>query len=163
MRDSETAARSIGIDLRRSKLFVFGISSAMAGVGGALLTQADQNWDVTTFNPVFGLFWFVVVVVAGVASIRGAILAAVLYVVIPRVTDLPVLASIGVFGLLAALALGRMPGGLVGLAERLPARAWRAAAASAAAAPAPVGAGLVPSEFAQRLLAEPSSVRGKPT
>jgi branched-chain amino acid transport system permease protein len=169
MRDSETAARSIGIDLRRSKLFVFGISSAMAGVGGALLTQADQNWDVTTFNPVFGLFWFVVVVVAGVASIRGAILAAVLYVVIPRVTDLPVLASIGVFGLLAALALGRMPGGLVGIAERLPTgierlreRAWRAAAAPAADA-APVGAGLVPSEFAQRLLVETSNVRGKQT
>ncbi len=120
MRDSETAARSIGIGLRRAKLFVFGVSSAMAGIGGAMLTQADQNWDVTTFNPVFGLFWFVAVVVAGVASIRGAILAAVLYVVIPRVTDLDVLAPSACSACWPRCLLGRMPGGLVGLAERLP-------------------------------------------
>ncbi|MDQ2650037.1 MAG: ABC transporter permease, partial [Actinomycetota bacterium] len=49
MRDSETAASSVGIDLRRSKLFVFGISSAIAGLGGTLLTQADQSFDVNTF------------------------------------------------------------------------------------------------------------------
>ena len=71
MRDSETAAQSVGIGLRRAKLFVFGVSSAMAGIGGALLTQADENWDINTFNPVFGLFWFTAVVVCGVSSIGG--------------------------------------------------------------------------------------------
>ena len=70
MRDSETAAQSVGIGLRRAKLFVFGVSSAMAGIGGALLTQANQNWDTVTFNPVFGLFWFTAVVVCGVVEHR---------------------------------------------------------------------------------------------
>ena len=56
--------------LRRAKLFVFGVSSAMAGIGGAMLTQANQNWDTTTFNPVFGLFWFTAVVVCGVVEHR---------------------------------------------------------------------------------------------
>ena len=68
MRDSETAARSIGIGMRRSKLFVFGVSAAIAGIGGALLTQAEQNFDSNTFNPVFGLFWFTAVVVCGISS-----------------------------------------------------------------------------------------------
>jgi branched-chain amino acid transport system permease protein len=168
MRDSETAARSIGIDLRRSKLFVFGVSSAMAGVGGAMLTQADQNWDVNTFNPVFGLFWFVVVVVAGVASIRGAILAAILYVAIPRGFDLPVIASVGIFGIFAALLLGRMPGGLIGMAERSPAAVQRLLARAgresrATATPDTDGPVYVPSEFAARLLAESPNVRGKST
>ena len=45
--------------IKRAKLFVFAVSSAMAGIGGALLTQSEENWDTTTFNPVFGLFWFV--------------------------------------------------------------------------------------------------------
>ena len=164
MRDSETAAQSVGIDLRRSKLFVFGVSSAMAGIGGAMLTQADENWDVNTFNPVFGLFWFVAVVVCGVASIRGAILAAVLYIVVPRVTGLDVLAAIGLFGVVAALLLGRMPGGIIGVAERLPtilqrtlARAWRETQAEQQVPDETPQ--LVPSEFARRVIDDGSRVR----
>jgi branched-chain amino acid transport system permease protein len=112
MRDSETAASSIGIGMRRAKLFVFAVSSAMAGLGGALLTQANQNWDTVTFNPVLGLFWFVAVVVCGVSSAGGAMVAAALYVAIPRFLDLDIQSAIGVFGL-AAVFLGRIPGGLV--------------------------------------------------
>jgi len=156
MRDSEVAAAAIGISLRRAKLFAFAVSSAMAGVGGAMLTQADQNWDIATFNPVFGLFWFVAVVVCGVSRIRGAILAAVLYVAIPRLFDLDVLSAVGLFGF-AALFLGRLPGGLVGQAERLPAR-LRAKVEEVyrdAAAPEPEPAPpLQPTAFARRLLAE---------
>ena len=159
MRDSETAARSVGIDLRRSKLFVFGISSGIAGLGGTLLTQADQNWDPQTFYPIFGLFWFTAVVVCGVSSMRGAVLAAALYVAVPRVTGQDVQSAVGIFGL-GALFLGRLPGGVMGQLQRLPgtASAWLATAwregrdeAAAAAAPRPVPR---PSAFAERVLAE---------
>ena len=159
MRDSETAAQSVGIGLRRAKLFVFGVSSAMAGLGGALLTQANQNWDTATFNPVLGLFWFVAVVVCGVSSVRGAILAAVLYVLIPRQLDLDIQSAIGLFGI-AAVFLGRLPGGLVAqggrLGDRLRARlAEQYRAAGAPAPPAPVAP--VPTDFAESVLAEAAS------
>jgi branched-chain amino acid transport system permease protein len=156
MRDSETAAQSVGIGLRRAKLFVFGVSSAMAGVGGALLTQANQNWDVTTFNPVLGLFWFTAVVVCGVSSIGGGVLAAVLYVLIPRQLDLDIQSAIGIFGF-GAVLLGRLPGGVIAQGRRI-GGVLRARVAEQyvlartippAAAPAPV-----PSAFAERLLAE---------
>ena len=160
MRDSETAAQSVGIRLRRAKLFVFGVSSAMAGVGGAMLTQANQTWDVTTFNPVLGLFWFTAVVVCGVSSIGGGVLAAVLYVLIPRQLDLDVQSAIGIFGL-GAVFLGRLPGGVVAQAGR----AGRALQAAVAAqhralrrpAPAPDPAP-VPTAFARRALADPTPV-----
>ena len=156
MRDSETAAQSIGIGLRRAKLFVFAVSSAMAGIGGALLTQANQNWDTITFNPVLGLFWFTAVVVCGVSSARGALFAAGLYVLIPRQLDLDIQSAIGLFGI-GAVLLGRLPGGLVAQTGRIGEvlRRWvadryRAARAPAAAAePAPA---LTP--FAERILAE---------
>ena len=158
MRDSETAAQSVGIGLRRAKLFVFGVSSAMAGIGGALLTQANQNWDTSTFNPVFGLFWFTVVVVCGVSSVRGAILAGVLYIVIPRSLDLDIGSAIGIFGL-GAVFLGRMPGGAIAQLSRLGhalrtnvARQYVVARRPAPAAP-PVPA---PTAFAERILAERS-------
>ncbi|MEQ1787194.1 MAG: ABC transporter permease [Acidimicrobiales bacterium] len=159
MRDSETAAQSVGIRLRRAKLFVFGVSAAMAGVGGALLTQANQNWDTTTFNPVLGLFWFTAVVVCGVSSIRGGVLAAILYVLIPRQLDLDIQSAIGLFGV-GAVLLGRLPGGLVAQGERVGAALQAHIAAQHRLArrpvpgppPAPVATG-----FAERVLAERSA------
>lgn len=161
MRDSEAATSSLGIDLRTSKLFVFGLSSGIAGLGGALLTQADQNFDATTFYPVFGLFWFTAVVVCGAASLRGAVLAALLYAAIPHVTGQDVQSAVGVFGI-GALLLGRLPGGLVPQLRRVPQLATRALAAAwrDAAAPPPEGAPLLPvTPFGRRVLAE----RAEPT
>jgi branched-chain amino acid transport system permease protein len=156
MRDSETAAQSVGIRLRRAKLFVFGVSSAMAGIGGAMLTQANENWDVTTFNPVLGLFWFTAVVVCGVSSIGGGVLAAVLYVLIPRQLDLDIQSAIGFFGL-GAVLLGRLPGGVVAQGERI-GRVFRARLAeqySLARQPAPdAPPAPVPTAFADRVLAD---------
>lgn len=160
MRDSETAAQSVGIGLRRAKLFVFGVSSAMAGIGGALLTQANQNWDTVTFNPVLGLFWFTAVVVCGVSSVRGAILAAVLYILIPRQLDLDIQSAIGLFGF-GAVFLGRLPGGVVAQVGRIGPllRSRVAEQYRLARAPAPpVPPAPVPTAFAERILAE----RGKP-
>ena len=157
MRDSETAAQSVGIGLRRAKLFVFGVSSAMAGLGGAMLTQANQNWDVTTFNPVLGLFWFTAVVVCGVSSIGGGVLAAVLYVVIPRLFDLDIQSAIGIFGF-GAVLLGRLPGGFIAQGERLGRLLQRRLAEQyeLARRPAPpVPPAPVPTAFAERVLAEP--------
>lgn len=155
MRDSETAAQSVGIQLRRAKLFVFGVSSAMAGIGGAMLTQANQNWDTTTFNPVLGLFWFTAVVVCGVSSIGGGVLAAVLYVLIPRQLGLDIQSAIGIFGV-GAVLIGRLPGGLVAQAERirtaLQARLAEQYRLARRPAPVPDPAPL-PSAFAERVLA----------
>lgn len=162
MRDSETAAQAVGIGLRRAKLFVFGVSSAMAGVGGAMLTQANQNWDVTTFNPVLGLFWFTAVVVCGVSSIAGGVLAAVLYVLIPRQLDLDIQSAIGIFGF-GAVLLGRLPGGVVAQGQRL-GRVLRAKVAAQyviARRPAPaVPPPPVPTAFAERVLAERLAEQG---
>jgi branched-chain amino acid transport system permease protein len=156
MRDSETAAQSVGIGLRRAKLFVFGVSAGMAGIGGALLTQANQNWDTSTFNPVFGLFWFTVVVVCGVTSMQGAVLAGVLYIVIPRTLDLDIGSAIGLFGF-GALFLGQMPGGVVAqfgrVADVLRGKVAEQYAAARRPPPSPTPVP-VPTAFAERLLAE---------
>jgi branched-chain amino acid transport system permease protein len=156
MRDSETAAQSIGIGMRNAKLFVFAVSSFMAGIGGALLVQANNNWDSATFNPVLGLFWFTAVVVCGISSVGGAILAAVLYVLIPRQFNLDIQSAIGLFGL-AAVFLGRLPGGLMAQPARV--AAWFGGHASEmlrdAQAPKPVAPPApVPSAFAETVLTE---------
>lgn len=157
MRDSDVGAESVGIELRRAKLFVFGVSSAMAGVGGAMLTQANQAWDTTTFNPVLGLFWFTAVVVSGLSSTRGALLAAFAYVAIPQVLDLDIQSAVGLFGL-GAVLIGRSRGGLIAVLERavaaVPRRLedeYRKALDRRRPDPTPAP---VPSAFARRVLEE---------
>lgn len=163
MRDSDVGAESVGIELRRAKLFVFGVSSAMAGLGGAMLTQANQAWDTTTFNPVFGLFWFTAVVVCGLGSTRGALLAAFAYTAIPEFFDLDIQSAIGFFGF-GALLIGRYGGGLIGLfdqwARSIPRRLEReydAAVDRRRPDPTPQP---IRSPFADRILAENAHAEG---
>jgi len=159
MRDSETAAKAIGIDLRRYKLFIFAASSFIAGLGGALLSMADRAWDPNAFNPVFSLFWFVAITVAGISSLGGAVLAAVIYVMLPLVIGQDIQASVFFLGI-AALFLGRLPGGLIGVLRRIPvwftasARAEYARIRQAETEPPPEPALLQPTAFARAVLGQ---------
>lgn len=115
IRDSETAAKSVGIDLRTYKLFIFAASAFIAGIGGALLTQQPRAFSAFQFEPLqSSLFWFMVVIVAGVHSISGAVLGAVLFVMLDVVVNQDGVSQL-VIGVIA-LTLGRLPGGnLLGL------------------------------------------------
>ncbi len=161
MRDSETATQSVGINLRRAKLFVFAVSSFMAGIGGALLAQSSRNWDNNAFNPVLGLFWFTAVVVCGISSIGGGVLAAVLYVAIPRQLNLDIQSAIGIFGL-AAVFLGRLPGGFIAQPTRLAQlfRSWVAEQLVIERTPAPLPpAEPVASDFAEKVMKDQATAQ----
>jgi branched-chain amino acid transport system permease protein len=123
MRDSEAGAKSVGIDLRAYKLFIFGISAFMAGIGGALYTQGALQFSATNQFSVFNsLFWFAAVVVAGIGSISGAVLGAFVFVMLDVVLKTSG-SSQFIIGL-AALGLGRLPGAsLLGLAAAMKIRA----------------------------------------
>src|SRR5437764_6932623 len=119
MRDSETAAKSIGIDLRAYKLFLFGASAFIAGIGGALLSQQAHAFSPTTqFEPISSsLLWFVALIVAGVGSLGGAVVGA---------AGLVLLAFFGLsdvapaFIALGALLIGYLPGGsIMGMLQKL--------------------------------------------
>jgi branched-chain amino acid transport system permease protein len=158
MRDSETAAKAIGVDLRRYKLFIFACSSFIAGLGGAILSMADNSWDSSRFNPIFSLFWFVAITVAGISSLGGAVLAAVIFVMLPLAIGQDIQAAVFFLGV-GALFLGRLPGGLIGLVRRVP-RAVTAAATReyvrvqrSTREPEPEPEPLRPTAFAQSMLA----------
>jgi branched-chain amino acid transport system permease protein len=119
MRDSETAARSIGIDLRAYKLFIFGVSAFIAGIGGALLSQQARAFSPTSqFEPISSsLLWFIALIVAGVGSLGGAVIGA---------AGLVLLAFFGLsdvapaFIALGALFIGYLPGGsIMGMIQKL--------------------------------------------
>jgi branched-chain amino acid transport system permease protein len=116
MRDSEAAALSAGIDVRRMKVFVFAASAGLAGLGGALTASASQSFNPTDFDPVQGLIWFAAVAVWGVDSAVGAVVGASALVAVDAGT---VPGVSGLFIGVGAVLLGRYPGGIGAAVRRL--------------------------------------------
>jgi len=84
MRTSPLAASSVGIDLNRTKVVVFALSAALAGLGGALYGSLQQSITPIDFNYQFSLVFVVVVVTTGVATVEGAIQAGMGFVVVQQ-------------------------------------------------------------------------------
>lgn len=115
VRDNEAGARASGIDVARLKLVVFAASAAIAGLGGALLAATHRAFDTTAFDPVQSLLWFATVVVFGVDSAAGAVIGAAVLVVLDSIFGTGIsIVGVGV----AAVLLGRLPGGLLFAARR---------------------------------------------
>ncbi len=113
MSDSERAAASLGIDLRRHTLAVFALSAAIAGVGGAVYGMAVQSTPPDPFSFFSGLPLLLFMVVIGVDSLAAAALAG-LFLGAPLVPNLfpgfEQLTSLTVGAL--AIVVGRHPYGI---------------------------------------------------
>ncbi|MDH6576843.1 ABC transporter permease [Kitasatospora sp. MAP5-34] len=115
MRDHQAGAAAAGVDVPRLKLLAFTAGAGLAALGGGLMGLAGRAFDASAFDPVQGLVWFATVVVVGADSAVGAVLAAALLVGLDAGTA-PGISAVVVGAL--AMALGRMPGGLAGVARR---------------------------------------------
>ncbi|MER5354574.1 ABC transporter permease [Kitasatospora sp. NPDC002551] len=120
LRDHEPGAAAAGVNVPGLKLFAFVAGAALAALGGGLMGMAGRAFDPAAFDPVRGLLWFAAVVVAGADSALAAVLAAALITGLDAGTVAGV--SAVAVGALAA-AIGRLPGGLAGLATAGAARA----------------------------------------
>jgi len=87
IRDNRIAAESVGIPITKYKLLAFTISAAIAGTGGVLYAH---NLSTLTAQPAnFGynmsIMILVFVVLGGMGSFRGSVIAAVLLTMLPEV------------------------------------------------------------------------------
>jgi branched-chain amino acid transport system permease protein len=117
LRSSEAATATIGISIIRSKMLAFAVSSFVAGLGGGLFALTIGRATVSSFNVLVGIVWLAIVVTWGVRSVVGALIAGVLFAVIPQLVslhlsegwaDVPTM----LFGL-GAIALAREPRGVI--------------------------------------------------
>ncbi len=86
IRDNRIAAESVGIDITKYKLMVFTISAAMAGIAGVLYSHNLSKLTATTNN--FGynmsITILVYVVLGGLGSVRGSVIAATILYALPE-------------------------------------------------------------------------------
>ncbi len=120
VRDSEMAARSVGISLVATKLAAFVLAAVYGGIGGWLFAH-----HVGAISPgFFGLFeslnLLVAVILGGAASVTGAWIGAAYIVLVPEIFSLIGLANAFPFvaGALLIIVALAAPDGLVGLANR---------------------------------------------
>lgn len=77
MRDNEAGVAAYGVSVVRTKLTAFGISGAVAALGGALLVLLQRGYTTSLFAPLDNLVVFSAVVVGGVGSLAGGVIGAV--------------------------------------------------------------------------------------
>ena len=76
IRDNEIAARAMGINITKYKLFVFTLSSFFAGIAGVLYSYSNSRVQNVNFDYNYSIEILVMVVLGGLGSINGSVLAA---------------------------------------------------------------------------------------
>ena len=78
IRDNEIAAKATGISVTKYKLLAFIISSFFAGIAGVLYSFSNYNVQSSKFGYNYSIEILVMVVLGGIGSINGSIIAAAL-------------------------------------------------------------------------------------
>ena len=137
VRDGETAAAVMGVDVTRFKGAAFLVSSMLAGLGGVLLALAFHHIVPETFGVLLAIEYLAMIVIGGIGSpggtLGGALFVSSLPVVLQRYSDsLPFVAESPTGGGVTAGVAARFcygaaivglllvePGGLAALARRV--------------------------------------------
>lgn len=80
IRDDEIAAEAMGINLASHKRMSFIISSFFAGISGALLAMYQASVQATTFKSSMTYEILLIVVIGGIGSVSGSIIASFLFI-----------------------------------------------------------------------------------
>ncbi|GAA0643854.1 hypothetical protein GCM10009535_21510 [Streptomyces thermocarboxydovorans] len=154
LRDSETAAAVLGVDVARHRSAAFVVSSMYAGLAGVLLALAFRRVVPDYFSLALSIDYLAMIVIGGLGSVAGATAGAVFVTALPllmtRYADqLPLVTAPGsaegsvgpteaaryLYGAAIVLVLLYAPDGLHGLAHRIRARLGRNRPPSAGRSP----------------------------
>ena len=118
LRDSETAAACTGIHVARYKVVAFALSAFYTAVAGGLYAFLVRYINPESFNVNMSIMFLAMIVIGGMGSVRGALLGAAFYVIVPEALrgfkDAPGL----IFGLSLMLVVILLPGGLASVFRR---------------------------------------------
>jgi len=120
----EDAAKTLGVNVGAYKLAAFAIGTALAGLAGALYAFFTQFITADTFDFILSVMLMAMVVIGGVGSTAGVVIAAILLTLLPEAIRFVNNYRLLVFGGLLVLVIRLAPGGIAGLARRL---AWSTA------------------------------------
>jgi ABC-type branched-subunit amino acid transport system ATPase component/ABC-type branched-subunit amino acid transport system permease subunit len=143
VRSNERAAAAVGVDVARTKLLAFALSSFLAGLGGALLAYSRGAVSADSFSYFTGISLLIFAFIGGITSVGGAVVAGVLapygvlYVMVDGIVPLgTVYQLLGGVGMITTAILA--PEGAAGQWGRALRRLFRQKTPSATVQPMPV-------------------------
>lgn len=87
IRDRDIAAEVMGVPEARYKTLAFAISSAYAGVGGAMLASLAGNPGPATWDLNLAVVMIAIVLIGGAGTTAGPILGAMFVVILPEMVE----------------------------------------------------------------------------
>jgi branched-chain amino acid transport system permease protein len=106
VRDQDIAAQAMGINLTRTKVTAFALSSAFVGLAGALTAHYSETVSFERFTLDISILFLAMILVGGLGSVAGTVYGATAILLLsPLLTELS----------------GRLKGSLPFLSEQLPA------------------------------------------
>jgi branched-chain amino acid transport system permease protein len=85
VREDEVATRGVGKNVVRYKVTVFGVTAAMAGIAGALISYYDSSIQPGAFGLSQSLEIIAMIVIGGTANLLGSILGATILILVSYV------------------------------------------------------------------------------
>jgi branched-chain amino acid transport system permease protein len=111
VRSSERGARSIGLSVLSAKLIAAGVGSFVAGLGGGMMAIYAGAATPATYATLTGIVWLAVVASIGIRTNVAALIAGLVFAVIP-----------GAFAAYLPSSWGEVPAALFGLGAIVSAR-----------------------------------------
>ena len=112
IREDEVACRSLGINVVKTKLAAFSLGAAIGGLGGSFFVVLTEFVSPSSFSFIESALVVAIVVLGGLGSIPGSIIAAIVLTMIPEVlrefADIRIL----VFGMIMVVMMIWRPRGL---------------------------------------------------
>jgi len=84
IRDNRIAAEATGINVTKYKLLVFILAAFFAGMAGVLYGHAFANMKAASFDYNMSIEILVIVVLGGMGSVRGSVIAAIILKALPE-------------------------------------------------------------------------------
>lgn len=119
IREDETAATAMGIDVYKHKLLVFAISCALVGLAGGLMGHYLNYVNPKIFSMKKSSELVMIVIMGGGGSLTGSILAGLILVPLPELlrTEAAQEWRMAIYGILVVLVIMFRPNGLMGNKE----------------------------------------------
>lgn len=117
IREDEIAAESVGIHTSRYKIIAFTIGAFFAGIGGGLFAHLMTYLHTNSFTFLKSIEFVVMVVLGGMGSITGSILAAAILTILPEALRAASEWRMITYSLLLIIMMILRPQGMLGMRE----------------------------------------------
>ena len=117
IRDDEVAAEALGVDTTRYKVLAFVLGAFFAGVAGGLFAHFLSYLNPSSFTFLKSIEVIAMVVLGGMGSITGSVLAAIVLTLLPEVLRSVKELRMVIYSLMLIVLMITRPQGLMGTRE----------------------------------------------